>query len=888
MTDRQLREYIPFMAIENGAILSKRGDVTFGWELVLPTAFTVNEAGYDSIIYSFLQAYRLLPVYCVVHKQDVYRFDTFRAGHKEHFLPDSYERHFDGRKYLNGHSYIYLTFSTKSNIERNNSGSGFFGISGLSNISPERLRECAVYASQFEAVLKNNNLIRVKPMETGDFLRMGDHGQDEGVVADFLKFFHDDGPDYNIGFEDSYVSYGDERLKVWYVEDSDAYPGMVTSTKLVNSMSRGAVRVFLSGGSPIGYNLRIPHVVNRYILTLPMSAVENDLDSKRRTMQAFSLYSAKDGVNAQELGDYLLASAKESATTVKCHMNVMAWGTQNQIADIRNSIVTAFHSKLNVAVVEEERIVPVYHYAAIPGAAAELGFDSYLTSEITAFCCHGLWDGYDFGMRDGVVHVCDRETLTPIVVDLQSNARKRGFINNMNMLVVGPSGSGKSFTMNSLVQDFYENNEHILIVDVGNSYQGYCQVVAEESGGKDGVYNTYDPEHRFGFNPFKGFRHWNERDEDGEQVTSGYNFILSLLKTVYKPKEGWNNESSSILKFLVNLFLSWWDNGVPDSLLEDLLDAHMNERRRRAEKNHRKLDEEKAKVGFKNPIGDIFREGRQGTDPIFDDFFRFVTKIVLPLMKDENFKMGDILITSQLLDVDRMAAAMDKYKSDGMYDFLLNAKEEADLFRSRLTVYEVDEIKDNEDLFPIWVLCIMYSFEAKMRSLPGQKVMIIEEAWKAIATETMATFIEWMWRTARKFSTSAVVVTQDIHDLTGSPIIKDAIIQNTDIRILLDQRQNINSFDSVSDILGLDEMKRNLILSVGTSLQPGHNHYKEGYFQIGQNYSNVFALEVSVEQALAFESDIVLKEPVLRRAKECGSIIQAIREAAEKIKRGIS
>lgn len=865
------------MAIRDGVVLSKRGDVTFGWKLTLPTAFTVNEAGYDSIINSFLQAYRLLPVYCIVHKQDVYCYDTYHAKDCEHFLARSYERHFEGRRYLNGHSYIYLTFSTKANVERKNSSSGFFGISGEKWASPDRLRDCANFASQFEAVLKNNSLIGVSPMSSGDFLRMGRDGQDEGTIADFLKMYRPDGPDYSYKFENDRVVYGDEELRCWYVEDSDAYQAVVSSVRQVHGMSSGASKVFLSGGSPIGVHLRIPHVVNRYILTLPRTSVESELDSKRRTMSAFSLYSAKDNVNSQELAAYLNQSATEALTTVKCYMNVLAWGLPGSMPDIRNAIVTAFHSELQVSVVEERKVAPLLHYAAIPGAAAELGYDNYLTSEITAFCCQGLWDGYDRGICGGIIQLSDRETMTPVTIDIQQVARDRGFLDVMNAVVIGPSGSGKSFTMNKLVQDFYEAGEHIFIIDVGDSYQGYAQIVNEESGGKDGVYNTYNPANPYGFNPFRNFRHWNDVDEDGDTTNSGYDFFLSLLKTIFQPEGGWKKESDSALKYLVSQFLQWWERGVPESVKEDLEDAYMNERRARAERNHRSLDEQKARIGFKNPIPEIF-DGRNEGDPLFNDFYLYITRIIIPLVRDENYRMGEIQLSSKILDVEGFGTAMDMYKKDGIYGFLLNAKEEPDLFESRLTVFEVDKIKDNKDVFPIWVLLIMHSFEDKMRSLRCQKVMIIEEAWKAIAMETMADFIVWMWRTARKFSTSAIVVTQDIMDLTGSPIIKDAIIVNSPIRILLDQRSNLANFEKGAEVLGLSPMQKNLVLSVGSNLHPGYK-YKEGFFSIGPNYSNVFAIEVSREQALAFESNKDIKGPLLARGRECGSIIQAIREA---------
>lgn len=880
MTQKELRDFIPFMSIKDGCVLSKRGDITFGWRLWLPVAFTVNEAGYDSIIASMIKAYRILPPYCVIHKQDIFRYDRYHSEEKDFYLANAYRNHVEGREFLNGFSYLYLTFSSKAVLERKNGESGFFGILDRKVPKDGYVQKCADFASQFEAILKANSLLVVEALESDDFLRMGSDGRDEGVIADYMRFFDLEGPDYNWKFFDDRIVYGQNEARVWYVEDGDSFPPNVSSVSFINEMSSGSSSVFLSGGSPIGYKLRIPHVVNRYMLTLPKGVVEKELDNKKRVNTSFSGVSAECAVNARELSSYLDDAADNSAITVKCFVNLMAWAPKEDMPSIRNAVVTAFRSELDVQVVEEDMAAPLHFYAGIPTAGAEVGYDSYLNSEITAFLCHGLWDGYDFGIEGGVVHVSDRRNLVPVTIDIQSLARERGYINNMNALVVGPSGSGKSFTMNSLVQDFYDAGQHIFIIDVGDSYQGLCQVVREYSHGEDGVYNTYDPEHPFGFNPFKGRRSWGQVDEDGEQTSSGMEFLLSLIQTIYQPEGGWTSEASSALKYMISQFFNWWDNGVPENLVPDLQEAYANERRRRARKNGKRFDEEKALYGWKNPVVDIFRNDRKGKDPLFDDFYQFVTRIVAPLVTDENYKMGEIALSSKIIDIDRFGAAMDMYKKDGIYGFLLNAETEADLFRSRLTVFEVDKIKDNKDLFPLWVLCIMHSFEDKMRALPCQKVMIIEEAWKAIATETMAHFIVWMWRTARKFRTSAIVVTQDINDLTGSDIVKGAIIQNSDVRILLDQRKNANNFQNAVSVLGLSDMATNLVLSVNTNLLPGYK-YKEAFISIGENYCNVFAIEVSRRQALCFETDKTLKAPLLELAKKRGSICRAIDEMAE-------
>lgn len=202
-------------------------------------------------------------------------------------------------------------------------------------------------------------------------------------------------------------------------------------------------------------------------------------------------------------------------------------------------------------------------------------------------------------------------------------------------------------------------------------------------------------------------------------------------------------------------------------------------------------------------------------------------------------------------------------------------------------MFEVDTIKDNDDLFPLWTLCILHSFEEKMRSLPCQKVMVIEEAWSAIAKPTMANFIVWMWRTARKFMTSAVVVTQSLSDLVSSEIVKDAIIQNSSVKVMLDQRKNANNFEQSARVLGFSPKDIGLVLSVGRDLMPQYL-YKEAFIAIGESYSNVYGIEVSLEEALAYESDKVKKKPLFDLAKETGSFIDAIRIQADRIRKGNS
>src|SRR3546814_4402633 len=92
----------------------------------------------------------------------------------------------------------------------------------------------------------------------------------------------------------------------------------------------------------------------------------------------------------------------------------------------------------------------------------------------------------------------------------------------------------------------------------------------------------------------------------------------------------------------------------------------------------------------------------------------------------------------------------------------------------------------------------MELFIGKMRKLRGvRKVICIEEAWKAIAGSGMAGFMKYLYKTVRKHFGEAITVTQEIDELLASPIIKEAIINNADCKIILELKIFQNKFEEI-------------------------------------------------------------------------------------------
>jgi conjugation system TraG family ATPase len=243
-----------------------------------------------------------------------------------------------------------------------------------------------------------------------------------------------------------------------------------------------------------------------------------------------------------------------------------------------------------------------------------------------------------------------------------------------------------------------------------------------------------------------------------------------------------------------------------------------------------------------------FIETHHSIFPCFNTFYEFLRDVFVRILKEDKVKEKDF-------DVENFLYVLRPYYKGGEFDYLLNATENLELLQERFIVFELDNIKDHPILFPVVTIIIMEVFISKMRKLKGiRKMILIEEAWKAIAKEGMAEYIKYLFKTVRKFYGEAIVVTQEVEDIISSPIVKQAIINNSDCKILLDQSKYQNKFDQIQELLGLTEKEKALVLSINKSNDPKRK-YKEVFISLGGVQSKVYATEVSLEEYLAYTTE---------------------------------
>ena len=352
---------------------------------------------------------------------------------------------------------------------------------------------------------------------------------------------------------------------------------------------------------------------------------------------------------------------------------------------------------------------------------------------------------------------------------------------------------------------------HVVLVDTGNSYQGLCRMIHDRTHGEDGIYITYEEDNPIAFNPFY--------TDSGQFDVEKRESIKTLILTLWKREDEAPKRSEEVaLSGAVNAYI-------------------------------RRITDDRA------------------SRPDFNGFYEFVRDDYRRMIEQKKVREKDF-------DIDGFLNVLEPFYRGGDYDFLLNSDKELDLTNKRFIVFELDNISSNKVLLPVVTLIIMETFISKMRKLRGiRKMILIEECWKALMSANMSEYIKYLFKTVRKYFGEAVVVTQEVDDIISSDIVKEAIINNSDCKILLDQRKYMNKFEHIQKLLGLTEKERGQILSINRAVWIG----------LGGTHSAVYATEVSAEEYAVYTTEESEKLELHELTRELGGNLElAVRRLAER------
>jgi conjugation system TraG family ATPase len=814
-----ITKVLPVYKVENDLLLSINGDITLAYEVSLPEIFTLSNDEYEAFHQAWIKAIKILPRHSVFHKQDWFIADKVKADFEKEdisFLSRASERFFNERPFLNHKCYILLT---KKPSGRKAASSVFSNLLRRSMvpeiaINPLLLQEFLDTAGQFERVLSDSGFVRLKRLHTDDIVG---NSKQAGLLAQYLFLLAPGEVPVlkDIHLKDG-MKIGDNTCQLYTLSDAEDLPAMCGSRINYDKYCTDRTKFSIGFAAALGQLLSCNHIYNQYIFIDDTAKTLKLLEAKRRRLQSLAAYSRANTIARDATADFLNEAISAQRLPVKANFNLLAW-TDNptEIKDLRNEIASAM-VQMDASPKQETDGAPQIFWAGLPGNEADFPMnDTFDTFAEQACCFLNLETGYRSSISPIGLRLGDRLTGRPINVDLSDEPMKRGIITNRNKFILGPSGSGKSFFTNHMVRTYYEQGTHVVLVDVGHSYRGLCDLA-------NGFYFTYEENNPIRFNPFyleKGVVLDTEKKES----------IKTLLLALWKKDDEVYGRSEYVA--LSNALQGYYD----------------------------KL----------NKNSSLF--------PCFNSFYEFLKNEFTETLKTDKVKEKDF-------DIGNFLYVLRPYYAGGEFDYLLNATENLDLLHERFIVFELDNIKDHPILFPVVTLIIMETFISKMRKLKGvRKMILIEEAWKAIAKEGMAEYIKYLFKTVRKFFGEAIVVTQDIEDIISSPVVKQAIINNADCKILLDQSKYQNKFQLIQELLALDEGEKAQILSMNKANDPS-KIYKEVYLS---PFKRVYRVEVSQEEYLAYTTEESEKVKVQKYTRQFGGdISKGIAAMANEIRNG--
>lgn len=783
---------MPYTGIDadNGEALlyGERGDFSVIFHICNPVMqYGADPEPYNTYHSLLLNLIKILGEGHIIQKQDVFSRNTYQGGTTTEFLQQKYNEHFHGREYTEIETYLTITRQVKK---------GAFYV-----YDPRMLLDF------------RQNIDKVHDLLSG--AGMQPQRLDEREIRHYVSRML--GMDFttphialeNVMAGDRQLGMGDRAVRSISLINTDTIDLPETVGTYTHKQDGRNLRNF-----PVD-NLSFLHHVPDYRCIVYNQLIE--IPGQQLTLSKLELKRKRhsgvpDPANhicVEDIDQLLVDVARENQLLVNAHFNIVLCAQTDKIGKAANFIEAALFQQGIIPSRNAYNQLELFR-AALPGNGIELKkYDWFLTTSDAAICLLFKESMQTDEKTDFLIRFTDRQGI-PVGIDPADLTTGR--LNNRSKFTLGPSGSGKSFFMNALVEQYCLYNMDVVIVDTGDSYQGLCNYY----GGK---YITYTEEKPISMNPFAlSKKEFNLEKKD---------FLKTLVALLWKGAEGQLTQ-------------------IEDTVISNVISSYYYE--------FFWLD-----PGPQNP--------RRPEKLNFDTFYAYSIEKIREIRETEKVPF----------DLDEYRYVLSKFYTGQEFGTLLNEATDQSLFSAPFIVFEIDNIKENRTLFPIVTLSIMDVFLQKMRHRKDRrKALIIEEAWKTIASPLMAGYILYLYKTVRKFWGEVIVVTQELGDILGNPIVKDSILANSDTICLLDQSKFQENYDAIAKLLSITDTERRKIFTINQlENRDGRGRFKEVYIRRGTT-GQVYGVEVSIFQYLTYTTEKPEKNAVQIYVRVYGSYPKAL------------
>ena len=809
-----------------GVLYTKTGEYSAVLKIENPVQkYSADIDSYYDFTHLFTALAQTLGEGYAIHKQDIFVRKQFASEPTDgqEFLSSSYFRYFKGRPYTDSLCYLTITQEAKK--------------SRLFSFDSKKWRDFLVKIRKVHDQLRDGGV-------QARFLNKAEAS--EYVDRYFAMNFKDRTVSMtNFKADDETVSMGDKRCKVYSLVDVDcaALPSMI---RPYTNIEVNNTEMPVDLASVVDNIPDAETVVYNQVIFLPNQKRELAMLDKKKNRHA-SIPNPNNQMAVEDIKRVQEVIARESKQLVYTHFNmVVAVSAGADLQKCTNHLENAF-GRMGIHISKRAYNQLELFVGSFPGNCYTLNeeYDRFLTLSDAAMCLMYKERVLHSEETPLKIYYTDRQGV-PVAIDITGKEGKNKLTDNSNFFCLGPSGSGKSFHMNSVVRQLHEQGTDVVMVDTGNSYEGLCEYL----GGK---YISYTEERPITMNPFR----INREEYNIEKI----DFLKNLILMIWKGSDSQIPEIE--FRIVEQIIIDYYDayfNGFTrytdeqrEVLLKNLFAAAS---RKNPNKPPREVDE---MVRKQIEVLEARRAALKVSELNFNSFF------------DYSFDRLEQICTENditTISYSTYSTMLQPFYKGGAYEKILNENVDSALFDETFIVFEVDAIKENKKLFPIVTLIIMDVFLQKMRIKKNRKVLVIEEAWKAIASPLMAEYIKFMYKTARKFWASVGVVTQEIQDIIGSEIVKEAIINNSDVVMLLDQSKFKERFDEIRKILGLTEVDCKKIFTINRlENKDGRSFFREVFIRRGTT-SGVYGVEEPHECYMTYTTERAEKEALKLYKKE--------------------
>lgn len=617
------------------------------------------------------------------------------------------------------------------------------------------------------------------------------------------------------------LTLGGNQFAIYALNDEESQKdGDIEVCYADNKRSSERSRFYRSYTFPLGLDLNCEHIYNQYIFYDSQSELKKLLERRVKKLKAASRFSKQNLLQGERVNNFLHSLEEENLRCCRVHTNLAVWSSRSEQLDEIDKKIQQAYASMDIVPHEASRLdAPYFYLCGVPGNGGNLPSEETFVSYLDHALCYLLPEG--IGSRDdsGIMYN-SRVNNIPVYIDSFEKPYLNKLIDNRNYFVIAPSGGGKSFLSKSRLQQELEMDYELVVINIGGDDK-LARLYRERS-----VYIKYELGQTLDVNPFY---------IDTSVINSlKVDFLINFIGILWKPKEELNHNESSAL----------------NSLILSFYDAEMDMPEKQADFNvRRKLEDGMSIYHFYQ-----FLEGRA------------------PQIKEK--------MSRDLIDLDSLLLNLEKY-SIGVYKDLFTRDKPADFENRNYIEFELDNIKDDQVLFPIFAMLIAdVAFNTVWKVNGKRKDFFIDEAWLILEKPGMASLLRYLYKTIRKFDGAVGIAVQQITDLPLGAIER-AILGNCSIKYLLNHKNVLADIPLLKEKLSLTEKDIALLLSIinQTWKTAEDDHiYTEFLMIMGSAFSKVFRLEVSKECAVVYDSE----KTRLKKFNDCYSRSASFEEAVEQ------